>query len=1398
MASPLPERIEAYLEDNVISGQLVIGNDNLVINAPAGAVITLPGRPVTPRLRPLPVLLRRRPFPGLLDRQREIGAAVAALDEGLPLDLHGPPGQGKTSLLRCLAHRERHASLPDGIVHLSARGLAREDLEQALFEAFWETEAPFRPKAAGLQHALQERRALVLLDDVEVAREEIEALLDLAPGCAFVLASSERRLWGEARAVALAGLPADAALELLERELGRPLEPAERSAAERLVTALEGHPLHVLQAAARVREGKLPLAEMERLVASSTADARLLTEADSRSEPQKRLLAVLAAVGGGPLRASTLEALAEVPGALPRLEELAALWLVEPQGQGFRLNGELARALEKAWDLSSWREKAAARFGAAPEGPPPEVPPDEAEAVRGLRQRMLESGRFAEAVRLARSVEALLFRSARWGSWALVLEAALSAAEAQQDRAAEAWCLHQLGSRALVLGKTDFARRALSQALRIRESLGAELEAAITRHNLSLLGMPAEQEDKEDEETPEPASRARLKWLLAALVPLFLGLGLWLWPRPGALRFEPAELEFADQLVTVRAAPRTVTLRNEGGGPLAIAAVRLGGGDHRDFALAADHCSGKTLEARESCVVEVAFAPRIEELRRAEAVVESADGAKLQSLRLQGRGVRSRASLSPDRLAFDGRQVGTRSDALALTLTSAGSAPFVLGDWQLRGDAGDFTVRGESCVRTPLPPQKQCALEVAFTPQREGLRRAEVVFASAAGERLPPVELAGTGTAPHLLLRPTLLAFEPRLGATAEGEVTVANGGTAPLPVRAVKLAGSGTGFAVARDRCSGRTLAAREECKVSVRFQAASEESREDGLTIAADAAGGPWFVRLSGLGTAGHLEIVPESLDFGAPRVGRGQTRELSLRNSGSAPVAVGSLTFAGSQAFSFARDGCAGNDLAPGASCAVEIELLPRREGQEDGELRIENDSLEGERRVPLAGRAVAPHLRIEPASLEFGRQRAGARAEARTLSLTSTGGAPVEIARVEIGDPQNAFSLVDDRCSGRRLAQGEPCTIGVGFAPGRDTPYRGEIRIAHDATGDPDSVPLTGEGAAPRARVEPLEIDFGEGELGARRRPRTVRVESVGTWPLEVREVSLAPPEGPFGLRHDCAGRKLANGESCEIRLSFLPRGAEAFRGRLAIAHSAGDDPYRVELRGSASPPARPEIRWMPQELNFDVLVAQKDNDEALRKLSVESTGTAPLMIEKVRIEPEYRFTLSGDCEGRELAPGESCTVELRFLPADPGERRAELRLETNAAGNPHVVKVLVRVRPREDTVEGDLEPQARWEPEALEFGRHEAGSQRMTKEVLVFSVGTAPLIVKAITVEGDTAGYSIAGENCLGRGPIESCSIHVGFAPGRPGEKSGELRFETNEPDSPHRVRLHAWVGKGPD
>ena len=184
----------------------------------------------------------------------ELAAAVSALDAGLPVEVSGEPGIGKTAVLRQLAHQSPAVSFVDGLVYVSARHQLSADLLQLLFDAFYESDTICKPTDAEIRWGLHEKRALILLDDVALTEHELERVLDIAPRSAFAVVTRERRLLGEARSLPLTGLPAEDALALLVREIERPLEEPERPAAADLCAAVGGHPLRILQAAALIRE----------------------------------------------------------------------------------------------------------------------------------------------------------------------------------------------------------------------------------------------------------------------------------------------------------------------------------------------------------------------------------------------------------------------------------------------------------------------------------------------------------------------------------------------------------------------------------------------------------------------------------------------------------------------------------------------------------------------------------------------------------------------------------------------------------------------------------------------------------------------------------------------------------------------------------------------------------------------------------------------------------------------------------------------------------------------------------------------------------------------------------------------------------------------------------------
>ena len=83
------------------------------------------------------------------------------------------------------------------------------------------------------------------------------------------------------------------------------------------------------------------------------------------------------------------------------------------------------------------------------------------------------------------------------GGLAITLERCLAAAKAMGDRLAEAWALHQSGTRAVCRGEPAAARALLSQAVQLREAQDDDGAADVSRRNLSFVLRPLSEKTAE-------------------------------------------------------------------------------------------------------------------------------------------------------------------------------------------------------------------------------------------------------------------------------------------------------------------------------------------------------------------------------------------------------------------------------------------------------------------------------------------------------------------------------------------------------------------------------------------------------------------------------------------------------------------------------------------------------------------------------------------------------------------------------------------------------------------------------------------------------------------------------------------------------------------------------------
>ncbi len=256
----------------------------------------------------------------------------------------------------------------------------------------------------------------------------------------------------------------------------------------------------------------------------------------------------------------------------------------------------------------------------------------------------------------------------------------------------------------------------------------------------------------------------------------------------GQVEIVPAVVDFAD--VTVGdARALEVTARNRGPGAVTVAAVALTGDG--PYAVVGDGCGGGTLGDGEECRVQIEFRP-VSRGPAVGGVVLVADGEESQAA-LTGTGLQGDLVVSPGDLDFDDVEVGT-SARRVVTVRNQGNGDLVVTE--LGATPAGFSIgRGSDCPGATIAPQRECKLEVVFTPRAAGDAAGSLEVAArvdVAGVEVETVPLRGTGVEPApgqaFFSEPPVEDFDgqpairwERVAGPEDREVEITNVGGGPL-----------------------------------------------------------------------------------------------------------------------------------------------------------------------------------------------------------------------------------------------------------------------------------------------------------------------------------------------------------------------------------------------------------------------------------------------------------------------------------------------------------------------------------------------------------------------------------------------------------------------------------------
>ena len=715
-------------------------------------------------------------------------------------------------------------------------------------------------------------------------------------------------------------------------------------------------------------------------------------------------------------------------------------------------------------------------------------------------------------------------------------------------------------------------------------------------------------------------------------------------------------------------------------------------------------------------------------------------------------------SVAPGTLDFASVLVGASAE-LEVTLSSDGTLPLTVESFAL-DPAGppDFTLVSPPAVPAVLGPAENLVVRVRYAPGEAGDDLGSLAFLTDAGSA--SVALVGLGISPRLGVSPLFVEFgDVPVGGSDTVDVTLSNPGTAPLSILSVAL-GPATSADFSIGAPGASLLGPGESTTFSVSYApsgAGEDTGRVDVLTD-----GGAAEIGLAGRGTAPELDIVPDTLDFGARLVGSSSTLFFDARNVGTAPLEVSqiALSVETSPAFTLGTLPGLPFTILPGEAAALSITFAPVSSGPAAGRVVLETNGGAGE--LMLTGSGVRPEIALGPGTVDFGNVLVGGTGEI-TLRISNAGTADLSVASITLAPGTSADFAIASGGAAIILGPGEFHEVDLAYTPGEVGPDTGTLSIESDDPLTPmATVPLLGNGVASDFVLQPASLDFDSVRVGLFA-DRSFEILNSGSTSLSVLSVAVSQGGPVFSLSPPALPVDLAPAAALEIAVRFSPAAGGQSSGRVEVVTSAGVG--EVPLVGVGTVPA---IALSPEAVDFGQVPLAGTDDATV---TVSNTGTAPLIVSGVAplagSAPDFSV-FSTPALPATVSPQGSFDVVLRFSPSAAGAVTATVRFTSDDPLRPSVDL------PLSGTGLGGAFLEVG--PSSVDFGELSQGVTAQATLTLENLGDSALTVLSSGLTAGTSAEFAAAAPSDTTLAPDETATLVVSYTPADTGADAGALEI----------------------
>ncbi len=433
-------------------------------------------------------------------------------------------------------------------------------------------------------------------------------------------------------------------------------------------------------------------------------------------------------------------------------------------------------------------------------------------------------------------------------------------------------------------------------------------------------------------------------------------------------------------------------------------------------------------------------------------------------------------------LQFGGNQVGVASTK-EVTISNGGAASLEISGIAVQGtNASDFIFTASRHCNEINPGAAACSIAVTFTPSDLENRTATLVITDNAPGSPHLVQLNGRGTSvpeAGLTFSSNVVNFSSQALGTASQPmaIQVTNKNAVPLSF-AAKWASGALGSFSEKDTC-GKSLAPGATCTINLVFEPESQGELTASLDVLSqlpEPAEGAYSasnvsdaaISLSGEGVAAPSFLVtPAALTFSVSNTGAAsQAQTVKVFNGGSAPLKmIFSPTVNGTDASDFLIQGSScGQTIGAGNGCSIDLVFNPGSIGVKTAYLAFTDNGPGGIQSIALLGSTGTPAVAISAASLNLGSSVIGKPSAARTVTVSNTGPALLQVSGITVtGTDAQDFS--HSSTCGAPVYPGASCGISVVFTPRTGGSRTATLTLTDNAAASPQKIDLLGTGLLP---------------------------------------------------------------------------------------------------------------------------------------------------------------------------------------------------------------------------------------------------------------------------------------------------------------------------------------------